>query len=91
MSEDGLGTNVYTNVKAMYNGILNLGGYTPISVTMIKFTSPMYTFTDLKFTYANLVKALRYSNLNNLRYEHVEILCEGGCSLQIEEHAIVSK
>ena len=91
MSEDGLGTNVYTNVKAMYNGILNLGGYTPISVTTVIETSPMYTFTDLKFTYANLVKALRHSNHNNLRYEHVEILCEGECSLQIEEHAIVSK
>lgn len=90
LSEDGLYTDVYTNIKAMYNGIAKLG-YTPLSVTFIEETSPIYTFKDVAYNYANLTKVLRQSGKNGTRYEHTTINCEHGCSIHIEEHQIVSK
>jgi hypothetical protein len=91
MSDDGLSRTLYTNMKALYHGILNLGGYTPLSVTMVEETSPIYTFTDLKFTYANLCKVLVHSSAKGKRYQSAGILCENESYLNIEEHAIVSK
>ena len=90
LSEDGLYTDVYTNIKALYNGIAKLG-YTPLSVTFIEETSPIYTFKDVAYNYANLTKVLRQSGKNGTRYEHTTINCEHGCSIHIEEHNIVSK
>ena len=90
MSEDGLNRQVYTNIKALYNGILATD-YTPIVVTMVEETSPMYTYTDIKFTYANLVKVLRHSSNDGKRYESAGIGCENGSYLNIQEHQIVSK
>ncbi len=90
MSEDGLKRQVYTNIKALYNGILETG-YTPIVVTMVEETSPVYTYTDIKFTYSNLCKVLRHSSKNGERYETAGIGCENGSYLSIQEHPIVSK
>ena len=90
MSEDGLRRNVYTNIKALYNGILETG-YTPIVVTFVEETTPFYTYTDIKFTYANLVKVMRHSSKNGKRYELAGIGCENGSYISIEEHPIVSK
>jgi hypothetical protein len=90
MSEDGLKRQVYTNIKALYNGILATD-YTPIVVTMVEETSPMYTYTDIKFTYANLVKVLRHSSRNGKSYENAGIGCEDGSYLEVQEHQILSK
>ena len=90
LSEDGLCTNVYTNIKAMYNDIAKLG-YTPLSVTLIEETSPIYTFKDIAYNYANLTKVLRHSGKNGTRYERTTINCDYDCAIHIEEHSIVSK
>ena len=90
MSEDGLRRNVYTNIKALYKGILETG-YTPIVVTFVEETSPVYTYTDIKFTYANLLKVMRHSSKNGERYELAGIGCENGSYINIQEHPIVSK
>jgi len=90
LSEDGLYTYVYTNIKAMYNGIAKLG-YTPLSVTLIEETSPIYTFKDIPYNYANLTKVLRQSGKGGTRFEHITINCEYGFSIHVEEHSIVSK
>jgi len=90
MSEDGISRRVYTNVKALYNGILETG-YTPIVVTMVDETSQIYKYIDLKFTYANLCKVLRHSSNDGKRYETAGIGCDNGSYLTIKEHQIVSK
>jgi hypothetical protein len=90
LSEDGLHTDVYTNIKAMYNGIAKLG-YTPLSVTLIEETSPIYTFKDIPYNYANLTKVLRQSAKGGTRYERTTINCEYDCAIHIKEHSIVSK
>jgi hypothetical protein len=90
LSEDGLYTDVYTNIKALYNGIAKLG-YTPLSVTLIEETSPIYTLKDIPYNYANLTKVLRQSGKGGTRYERTTINCEYDCSIDIVEHNIVSK
>lgn len=88
LSEDGLHGSVYTNVKAIYNGISQLG-YTPLVVTIMDRSN--YTYTEVKYTYANLVKAIRSSSGDGKYYSRVTIDCEGGASIEIQEHEVVSK
>jgi hypothetical protein len=95
LSEDGLMTQVYTNIKALYNGLVDKG-YTAETITMIDRPSDRndtqgYKFTDVTFTYANLVKALRKSSENGKLYERVTINCERGNLMYVSEHPVVSK
>lgn len=90
MSHDGLAKEVYTNIKALYKGIMNTG-YTPSVVTMIKTSESGYTITDLKFNYKNLCKVLRTSSRGGKFYENAGIGCEGDAYINVEEHQIVSR
>lgn len=94
-SEDGLMTQVFTNIKALYNGIL-YDGYKAETITMVSRPNDRsnmqgYKFTDVKFTYANLVKALRDSSNGGRFYERVTINCSGGNEMYIAEHEVISK
>lgn len=94
-SEDGLMTQVFTNIKALYNGITEYG-YSAETITMVsrpedRSNMQGYKFTDVKFTYANLVKALRDSSDGGRLYERVTINCENDNFMYVAEHQIVSK
>jgi hypothetical protein len=90
MSHDGLAKEVYTNMKALYNGIIKTG-YNPTTVTIMEISKEGRTFTDVAFNYKNLCKALKNSSRNGQVYEHAEIGCEGDSCINVEEHQIVSK
>jgi hypothetical protein len=95
LSEDGLMTQVYTNIKALYNGITEYG-YNAETITMVSRPDDgagvqAYKFTDVKFTYANLVKALRDSSDNGRLYERVTINCERDNFMYVSEHQVTSK
>lgn len=88
-------TQVYTNIKALYNGIVEYG-YEAETITMVNKPADRsniqeYKFTDVKFTYANLVKALRESSDGGRLYERATINCSGGNEMYIAEHEVVSK
>jgi len=94
-SEDGLMTQVYTNIKALYNGITEYG-YNAETITMVSRPDDRadalgYKFTDVKFTYTNLVKALRDSSDNGRLYERVTINCERDNFMYVAEHQVTSK
>jgi hypothetical protein len=94
-SEDGLMNQVYTNIKALYNGITEYG-YDAETITMVSRPDDLadvqgYKFTSVKFTYANLVKALRDSSDNGRLYERATINCERGNFMYIAEHQVTSK
>lgn len=94
-SEDGLMIQVFTNIKALYNGIL-YDGYKAETITMVSRPADRgniqeYKFTDVKFTYANLVKALRDSSKGGRFYERATINCIGGNEMYIQEHDVISK
>ena len=86
-SEDGLHLEVYTNAKALYNGIVK-SGYEPKTIGFLD--SKTRKFLDVKFSYANLVKAIRITNDDNKSYAHFSIEGENG-NIHIAEHRIVSK
>lgn len=91
LSDDGLMPLVFTNVKALYNGLLN-DGYEANTITMIKyFDNGGYETTEVKFTYANLVKVLRESSRGGSTYESAFIDCFNGGTMEVKEHGIVSK
>ena len=94
LSEDGLMSQVYTNIKALYNGILEHGYEAKTIMIRSRETneSAHYggRFTEVKFTYANLVKGLRESSDGGKLYERLTIICKGG-DMRIYEHEIVSK
>ena len=90
MSHDGLAKEVYTNMKALYNGIMNTG-YTPSVITMYEVSESGRTLTDLTFNYKNLCKVLRASSRGGKFYENAGIGCEGDAYINVEEHRIVSK
>jgi hypothetical protein len=94
-SEDGLMTQVFTNIKALYNGIID-NGYVAETITLVRTPKDRadmygYKFTDVKFTYANLVKALRESSNGGRFYESVTINCENDNFIYIKEHYFVHK
>jgi hypothetical protein len=94
LSEDGLSHNLYTNAKALFNGIEKLGdGYMPITIEVYdrKANGGKGAHLELKYNYANVVKAIRISNEENTRYASFDVSCQGGTRLDITEHRIVSK
>lgn len=76
-SHDGISEFIFTNVKALYDFIMNTS-YTPKVIG--------YDIAgDLKFTYSNLVKELKNKNYDCI------ITCENGNSIQIIISKILSK
>ncbi len=84
MSEDGNMPYVYTNVKALFNGIIETG----YNVNYICIMDDNYKWINLKLTYSNLVKALKKEYITRL---HVEINAGGYGSLEIQEVSIKTK
>jgi hypothetical protein len=94
LSEDGLSPNVYTNAKALFNGIEKLGdGYIPITIEVYdrKANEGKGVHLELKYNYANVVKAIKISNEADSRYASFDVACQGGTRLNITEHRILSK
>ncbi len=93
LSEDGLSPNLYTNAKALFNGIETLDGYIPITIEVYdrKANGGKGAHLELKYNYANVVKAIRISNEENTRYASFDVACQGGTRLDITEHRILSK
>jgi hypothetical protein len=83
LSEDGTARQVYTNIKALYNGIETYG-YTPKSVHVVNNA-------DMPYTYENLLKAIKASSSNGKYYAIAFINCDNGSDITIVEHEIVSK
>lgn len=61
LSEDGLDRQVYSNVKSLYNGLLDTG-YTCETIN-----------DSVKFSYANLVKMIKLSRNEGKYYAKVYI------------------
>lgn len=81
MSEDGNDCYVYTNIKALFNGI-NKTGYTINYISSInEKTRKLY---DTKFTYANLVSEIKKGSLYSLSL-HSEPNGNGYGSITLEE------
>ena len=94
LSEDGLNHDVYTNVKAMFNGIEELGdGYMPtiISVHDRKANEGKGAWLKLKYSYANLVKAIRISTTEGKYYASLTLENDYEVLIEINQHRIVSK
>jgi hypothetical protein len=94
LSEDGLNHDVYTNVKAMFNGIEKLGdGYMPTIISMYdrKANEGKGARLELKYSYANLVKAIRISTTEGKYYAHLDLECDNEANITVTEHRIVSK
>lgn len=64
LSEDGLDMQVYSNVKSLYNGMLDTG----YSCETIRYIND-----SVKFSYANLVKMIKLSRNNDKYYANVYI------------------
>jgi hypothetical protein len=64
LSEDGLDRQVYSNVKSLFNGVLDTG-YTCEGIR--------YVNNSVKFSYANLVKMIKLSRNNDKYYASVYI------------------
>lgn len=84
MSEDGNMPYVYTNVKALFNGILETG----YSANYICDMDEKYNWVNSKFTYSNLVKALKKEQGARI---YPETNAGGYGSLEIQEVLILSK
>lgn len=78
-SEDGLVKTVYTNKKALYNGILETG-YNCKTVGSYGNTK--------QFSYPNLCKMLVEFSEGGKYLEQTTVYCEGGSELEIQEHLI---
>jgi len=64
LSEDGLDRQVYSNVKSLYNGLLDTG-YTCETIRYIN--------DSVKFSYINLVKMIKLSRNEGKYYAKVYI------------------
>ena len=82
MSEDGIHTKVFSNIKALFNGITEIG-YKPLTVNTHKTEKIVYN-------YNNLVKLIRSSQEKNRVYL-CYIQCENGGTLDIMEFSLHSK
>lgn len=87
MSEDGNDCYVYTNIKALHNGIINTG-YDVNYISLSRTTNGRFELYDLKLTYANLVSELKKTASLHL-YKETE--CSGYGSLEIQEVSIKTK
>ena len=85
MSEDGLDINCFTNVKALYKGILDTQYVTENDSATIGYEG------KVKFSYPNLVKELNKNSQNKKYYSRAYINCENSNSLEIQEMNIKSK
>ena len=80
MSEDGNDQYVYTNIKALFNGI-NKTGYT---INYISLCDENHKLYDIKFTYANLVSEIKKGSIYGLSL-HSETNGMGYGSITIEQ------
>jgi hypothetical protein len=83
MSEDGNDRYIFTNVKALFNRINELG----YSANYICEIDQNHNWVNLKFTYSNLVKALKSGGADI----YPEIDAQGYGNLEIQEVLILSK
>ena len=84
MSEDGNAPYVYTNIKALYNGIIATG----YDVKYFCHIDDNHKWININFTYANLIKELKkYAGFH--LYKETE--ADGYGSLEIQEISIISK
>lgn len=93
LSEDGTHQEVYTNIKAIFSGI-HCTGYTPETLTLVDYDENdinNYSFRDIKYTYANLAKAIKHSSRNGRYYARVTVYCANDTCIEIQEHQIVTK
>lgn len=84
MSEDGNDRYVFTNVKALFNRINEL----EYNSNFICDLDENRKWINLKFTYSNLVKALKKNTWITI---HSEINASGYGSLEIQEVLLQSK
>jgi hypothetical protein len=92
LSEDGTQTEVYTNIKALYAGI-HRTGYEPQTLTLVDYDASdinKYRFQDVKYSYANLAKAIKNSSNNGHYYARVTIYCDNDNCIEVQEHKIVT-
>lgn len=87
MSEDGNCSEVFTNIKALYNGISDTG-YKCQAISV--WNDELNRTQSFKFNYGNLVAAIRMSQGRN-RFTMCDILCEGNSYLEIQELSIRTK
>lgn len=64
LSEDGLDKQVYSNIKSLYNGVLETG---------YKCETIRYINDSVKFNYSNLVKMVKKSQNDGRYYANVYI------------------
>ena len=87
MSEDGLDINCFTNVKALYKGILD----TQYIRENEDFNIGLYG-ESIKFNYPNLVKKLNASSQNGKYYGRTFVNdINGNVKIEIQEMNIKSK
>jgi len=92
LSEDGTHQEVYTNIKAMFSGIQRTG-YEPETLTLVDYDEHdlnKYSFQDIKYSYANLAKAIKHSSKNGRYYARVTVYCSNNNCIEIQEHQIVT-
>lgn len=80
-SEDGLGLEVYTNVKAINDGINKYTAYKPVSIYVGR--------EEIKYNYTNLIKAIKIQSNNGKYYARIEVNCQHGYTIVITEHKII--
>lgn len=87
MSNDGLDINCFTNVKALYKGILDTKYVTENDNSNIGLYGE-----SIKFNYPNLVKKINASTKNGQYYAATYINdINGNVKLEIQEHCIKRK
>ena len=87
MSNDGLDINCFTNVKALYKGILDTQYVTENDNSNIGLYGE-----SIKFNYPNLVKKLNASTKNGKYYARTYINdVDGNIIIEIQEMNIKSK
>ena len=86
MSEDGNAQEVFTNIKALYAGIVETG-YECENIRV--FDGDLKT-KSVPFNYANLVKVVRISQDKN-RFVMCYMECARGSQIEIQQMIIRSK
>jgi hypothetical protein len=83
LSEDGLDSIAYSNIKALYNGLTETG---------YKTETIRYVNHEVKFSYPNLVKMIKESRQNDKYYAQVYIGNNSGyATMTITELPIKTK
>ena len=87
MSEDGNFSDVFTNVKALYNGILETG-YKAKIISVWDYEK--YQLVEMSFNYNNLLSTIRLRQ-NQGMFVICSITCDGRSELNIEQLTVRSK